>query len=228
MVSYGYSSCGVEGRELHGGRDHGTSENCMVSEIGAWSTQPIRSSAVGCPACSTSRGQLPARAPTPELEEGCLRDIPGGGCSRIFTPRAPQNWPPLTACLCPVIRRRGRRCGTPTAQRTVKGKKGSCVSVDLRRCPGETVGYGAAQLDPTRPPLLLCLGFFWPLATTGAIPRTGLFRYSSRRLTEPWSSSSVRSLPSHFPGCGWAHLCRGLLPFLRGCVACFRVFSSLR
>ena len=52
-------------------------------------------------------------------------------------------------------------------------EKGSSVSADVWRCPGETVSCGAAQFDPSRPPRFLCLGCFRPLATTGAIPRTG-------------------------------------------------------
>ena len=58
-------------------------------------------------------------------------------------------------------------------RRTEKGEKDSSVSADLWRCPGETVSCGATQFDPSRPPRFLCLGCFRPLATTGAIPRTG-------------------------------------------------------
>ena len=93
-------------RAFHDGRDRG---------ILAWQPNQFAPAAEGCPVCSTSRGQPPTWcdlrrcremitklhfegvrrgipgptpstwAPSPQLEEGCLRDIPGGGCPRIFT-----------------------------------------------------------------------------------------------------------------------------------------------
>ena len=107
----------------------------------------------------------------------------------------------------------------------------------LRRCPA-----------PFPPSLGALSGDFWPLDTTGTIPRTDSqvsprgFLVSSRGLGEPWSSSSARSLPSAptwlrmgspLPRTSQmfyfiAHLSRrGVLPFLRGCLAYVRVFSSL-
>ena len=103
-----YSSCGVEGL---------TEESCMVVEIMAllrvawcpksgpdllnqfalegWSRVfrvlgPTPDTLKRCGGASRGNPQL-GRAPTPELEEGCLGDVPGGGCPRIFTPRAPTS-----------------------------------------------------------------------------------------------------------------------------------------
>ena len=76
-----------------------------------------------------------------------------------------------TACLCPV--KDVADVTVEPSQENQKRGKGSSVSADLWRCPGGTGSCGAAQFDPSRPPRFLCLGCFRPLATTGAIPRTG-------------------------------------------------------
>ena len=219
--------------ELRGGRDRG-----FLAE------QPnhFAPAAVRCPACSTSRGQLPTwcdlwrfREMITKLHfEGVRRGIPGPTPSLVGhqpqnwkscvseTSRAaaapeflldghqPQNWPPLTSCLCPVIRRRGRHCGAtpPQHREPVKGEKG-----DLRRCPGPTL------------PWCFVWGFL-AAGHKGHLPKNWACRYSSPRLTEPWSSSSVMSLPSAPSWPMGSHL-RRLLSCLRGCVAFFRVFSSL-
>ena len=186
-------------RELHGGRVRGKL---------AWQPNQFAPTAVGCPVCSTSRGQPPTwcdlwrcREMMTKLHfERVRRGIPGPTPStgtnpttgRGVSPRHPgRRLPPnfyttgtnprtghhWTACLCPVIRRRRRHGKSP--QRKSKGGNGGGVSAYLWRCPGETVSCGAPHLYPTRPPLVLCLGFFWPLVTTGAIPRTG-FQVSPR------------------------------------------------
>ena len=131
-------------RELHGGRDRGilawqpnqfapAAEGCPVCSTSrgqppTWCDlwrcremitklhfEGVRRDIPG----PTPSHQAPARAPTPQLEEGCLRDIPGGGCPRIFymtgtNPRTGHHW---TAFLCPVIRRRRRHCGIPTGEK---------------------------------------------------------------------------------------------------------------
>ena len=124
-------------------------------------------------------GPTPSTGTNPTTGRGVSPRHPGRRLPPNFyttgtNPRTGHHW---TACLCPVIRRRRRHWKSP--QRKSKGGNGGGVSAYLWRCPGETVSCGAAQLYPTRPPLVLCLGFFWPLVTTGAIPRTG-FQVSPR------------------------------------------------
>ena len=48
------------------------------------------------------------------------------------------------------------------------------VSACLWRCPGETVQLRRFPALPHPPSLVSLSGVFWPLATTGAIPRTGV------------------------------------------------------
>ena len=122
-------------RELHGGGDRGTL---------AWQPNQFALAAVGCPVCSTFRGQPPTwcdlcrcREMITKLHfEGVRRSIPGPTPStttgRGVSPRHPgrrllpnfymtgtiprtgSHW---TAFLCPVIRRRRRHCGIPTGEK---------------------------------------------------------------------------------------------------------------
>ena len=79
----------VRRRDLHNGRGRGTVESCMVAEIVVyWPGQHnhFAPAAVGCPVCSTSRGQPPTwwcdlwrcrEMITKLLFEGVRRGIPG-------------------------------------------------------------------------------------------------------------------------------------------------------
>ena len=119
-----------------------------------------------------SRSPWPTtRAPTPELEEGCLRDIP-------VMPSQPPNFHSSgtnprtghwTACLCPVKDVADVTVEPPTGEPR-KGKRGVQF---LPTCGAAQEKQSAAQFDASRPPRFFCLGCFRPLATTGAIPRTG-------------------------------------------------------
>ena len=72
-----------------------------------------------------------------------------------------------TACLCPV-----KDVTVEPHRRTEKGGKGEFSF--LPTCGQEKQSAAALpSLTPAALPGFLCLGCFRPLATTGAIPRTG-------------------------------------------------------
>ena len=82
----------------------------------------------------------------------------------------PQNWP-LDGISLPSVSRRRRHCGIPTGEPR-KGKRGVQF---LPTCGAAQEKQSAAALHCSNPnalPLKFVWGF-WPLAKTGAIPRTG-------------------------------------------------------
>ena len=112
-------------REVHDGRGRGTAERFMVAEVVVyWRGNPSNSlrQRRGVPCVPHPGAYPPVRAPTPQLEEGCLRDIPGGGCPRIFTRRAPTpELPPLDGISMPSDKTSQTSLWNPH-RRKVKGK----------------------------------------------------------------------------------------------------------
>ena len=120
-------------------------------------------------------GPTPSTGTNPRTGRGVSRRHPGRRLLPNFYMMGTnqrQNWPPLDGISMPSDKTSQTSLWNPH-RRTEKGEKGGGVSAYLWRFPGETVSCGAAQFDPSRPPRFLGLGCFWPLATTGAIPRTG-------------------------------------------------------
>ena len=143
------TSLRVRFRELHDGRGRGTAESCMESEIVVyWRGNPTNSlrQRLGCPVCSTSRGQPPSwcdlwrcremitklhfegvRIPgptpstgtNPRTGRGVSRRHPGRRRPPNFysTGTIPRTGHHWTAFLCPVIRRGRRHCGIPTGEK---------------------------------------------------------------------------------------------------------------
>ena len=158
---------------------------------------------MGCPVCSTSRGQPPTWCDlwrcremiTKLLFEGVRRGIPGPTPITGSNPRTgrgvsrrhpgwlqppnfyidghqPQNWPPLDGISMPSDKTSQTSLWNHHS-RKVKGE----MEVEFHpTCGAAQEKQSAAalpSLTPSRPPRFHCLGCFWPLATTGAIPRIG-------------------------------------------------------
>ena len=176
----------------------------LLPRIARWPTwQPnqFAQAAVGCPACSTSRGQpltwcdlwrkrpfegewrsIPGRTPStgthPTTGRGVSRRHPGWRRPPIFystgtNPRT-DHW---TACLCPVKDVADVTVEPPQENRERrKGEFSFCQPVALPRSNSQ---LRRCPARPHPPSLGALSGFLWPLAAPGTIPRTG-FQVSPR------------------------------------------------